>query len=314
MMCASFGRTPVAQQRLQRVDRDAVGLELDHVDVRAAVAQVQQRAVVRRRLDDHRVARLHQQLEQERVGLHRAVGDQHLLDARRRAAPRSTRAAARSRPTCRTPSSRPGRCRTRSARPSRRPATSTMSSDGAPRAKEIVSAMPSQDTRRYTSRTSPSRTSSRRSVPIASQERAVVRDRHDRTRGTPAAPTRERRATGSRGGWSARRAAGARPSRPPSRRSPVRARSPGLRLPSGRSAVAAPRARSGRAAARLALADRRVRAHEVDRGGRRRAARPRPWGSTARLDRPLDGPGERTRGSPSRRASSVDLAGAVTAR
>ena len=50
------------------------------MDVRAAVAQVQQRAVIRRGLDDHRVARLHQQLEQERVRLHRAVGDEHLLD------------------------------------------------------------------------------------------------------------------------------------------------------------------------------------------------------------------------------------------
>ena len=44
------------------------------------LAQVQQRAVVGRRLDDHRVARLHEQLEQERVRLHRAVGDEHLLD------------------------------------------------------------------------------------------------------------------------------------------------------------------------------------------------------------------------------------------
>ena len=80
MMCASFGCTAVCEHRLQRLDADAVGLEVDHAHVRAAVAQVQQRAVVRRRLDDHRVARLHEQLEQERVGLHRAVGDQHLLD------------------------------------------------------------------------------------------------------------------------------------------------------------------------------------------------------------------------------------------
>ena len=53
--------------------------QLDHADVGAAVAQVQQRAVVGRRLDDDRVARLDEQLEQERVGLHRAVGDEHLL-------------------------------------------------------------------------------------------------------------------------------------------------------------------------------------------------------------------------------------------
>jgi hypothetical protein len=68
------------QQRLDGVDVDPVGLELDHPHVGLALAKVQQRAVVGRRLDDHRVARLDQQCEQERVGLHRAVGDQHLLD------------------------------------------------------------------------------------------------------------------------------------------------------------------------------------------------------------------------------------------
>ena len=107
----------LAQQPLQLVDVDPVGLELDHPDVRAAVAQVQQRAVVGRRLDDHRVARVDQQLEQERVGLHRAVGDQHLVDLDARAPRRCTRAAARSRPTSRTPSSRPDRSRRRAARP-----------------------------------------------------------------------------------------------------------------------------------------------------------------------------------------------------
>ena len=69
----------VLEQGLDAVDVDAVGLELDHAHVGAAVAQVQQRAVVGRRLDDHRVAGADQQLEQERVGLHRAVGDEHLV-------------------------------------------------------------------------------------------------------------------------------------------------------------------------------------------------------------------------------------------
>ena len=80
MMCASFGCTAVREHRLQPLDADPVGLEVDHPDVRAAVLEVQQRAVVRRRLDDHRVALLDEQLEQERVRLHRAVGHQHLLD------------------------------------------------------------------------------------------------------------------------------------------------------------------------------------------------------------------------------------------
>ena len=80
MMCASFGWTAVLSSVSSAVDADAVGLEVDHAHVRAAVAQVQQRAVVGRRLDDHRVAGLDEQLEQERVGLHRAVGDEHLLD------------------------------------------------------------------------------------------------------------------------------------------------------------------------------------------------------------------------------------------
>ena len=80
MMWASLGRKSGSlEQRLDAVDVDAVGLELDHPHVGAAVAQVQQRAVVGRRLDDHRVAGADEQLEQERVGLHRAVGDEHLV-------------------------------------------------------------------------------------------------------------------------------------------------------------------------------------------------------------------------------------------
>ena len=79
MMWASFGFAPAGEHPLERGDVDPVGLELDHPHVGAAVAQRQQRAVVGGPLDDHRVAGLDQRVEQERVGLHRAVGDDHLL-------------------------------------------------------------------------------------------------------------------------------------------------------------------------------------------------------------------------------------------
>ena len=79
MMCASVGWAPVASTPLERGDVDPVGLELDHPHVGAAVAQRQQRAVVRRPLDDHRVAGADERVEQERVGLHRAVGDEDPL-------------------------------------------------------------------------------------------------------------------------------------------------------------------------------------------------------------------------------------------
>ncbi len=58
---------------------DTVGLELDLPHVGAAVAQREQRAIVGRALDEHRIAGLDQGVEQERVRLHRAVGDEHLL-------------------------------------------------------------------------------------------------------------------------------------------------------------------------------------------------------------------------------------------
>ena len=47
--------------------------------LRAALAQRQQRAVVGGALDHHVVAAVHDVLEQERVRLHRAVGDEHAL-------------------------------------------------------------------------------------------------------------------------------------------------------------------------------------------------------------------------------------------
>ena len=56
MMCASFGAHAAVEQRRHAVDVDPVGLELDHVDLGAALAQRQQRAVVGRALDDDGVA------------------------------------------------------------------------------------------------------------------------------------------------------------------------------------------------------------------------------------------------------------------
>src|SRR4051794_10136130 len=63
----------------QSRDVDAVVLERDRKDLRAAVAQRKERAVVGRRLDHDEVAGLDEMLEQERIGLHRAVGHDHLL-------------------------------------------------------------------------------------------------------------------------------------------------------------------------------------------------------------------------------------------
>ena len=79
MMWASFGRAPALEQRGQRVDVDPVVLERDRVDPRAALAQREQRAVVGRALDDDLVAGVHEVVEQERVGLQGAVGDEHAL-------------------------------------------------------------------------------------------------------------------------------------------------------------------------------------------------------------------------------------------
>ena len=79
MMWASFGRRAVGEQPCERVGVDAVGLQLDRVQLRAALAQRQQRAVIGRALDDHLVAGVHEVLEQERVRLHRAVRDEHPL-------------------------------------------------------------------------------------------------------------------------------------------------------------------------------------------------------------------------------------------
>ena len=67
------------EQRAQLVHVDPVLSQLDHPHVGAAAAQRQQRAVVGRLLDDDGVARADEVGEEERVGLHRAVGDEHLL-------------------------------------------------------------------------------------------------------------------------------------------------------------------------------------------------------------------------------------------
>ena len=81
MMWASVGRTGAAppSRRASASVSMPSGSQLDRVHARPALAQRQQRAVVGRALDDHLVARAHQLLEQERVRLHRAVGDEHAL-------------------------------------------------------------------------------------------------------------------------------------------------------------------------------------------------------------------------------------------
>ena len=82
MMCASVGRTRARAAAAARASASVSmpsGSQLDRVHARAALAQRQQRAVVGRALDDHLVARAHELLEQERVRLHRAVGDEHPL-------------------------------------------------------------------------------------------------------------------------------------------------------------------------------------------------------------------------------------------
>ncbi len=67
------------QHALECRDVDPIRLELDHPYVGTPAAQRQQRTVIRWPLHDHRVASVHQRVEQKCVGLHRAVGDQHAL-------------------------------------------------------------------------------------------------------------------------------------------------------------------------------------------------------------------------------------------
>ena len=67
------------EQRAQLVGVDAVGLERHHPHVGAEAAEVQQRAVVRRLLDDDGVAGGDEGREEERVGLHRAVRDEDVV-------------------------------------------------------------------------------------------------------------------------------------------------------------------------------------------------------------------------------------------
>ena len=66
------------EQLRQRVDVDPVGLEVDRHDLGAALAQAEQRPVVRRALHDDRVPGLDERVEEERVGLHRPVRDDDL--------------------------------------------------------------------------------------------------------------------------------------------------------------------------------------------------------------------------------------------
>ncbi len=60
-------------------DVDAVVLERDRGDLGAALLEAEQGAVVAGLLDDHLRARRDELVEQERVGLHRAVRDDHVL-------------------------------------------------------------------------------------------------------------------------------------------------------------------------------------------------------------------------------------------
>ena len=65
----------------QRGRVDPIGLEFDHLHVGAALQQPEQSAVVGRPLDDYRITGLDKFVEEEGIGLHRAVGDDHLLYA-----------------------------------------------------------------------------------------------------------------------------------------------------------------------------------------------------------------------------------------
>ena len=69
--------------RREPLEVDSVWLDRDRRERGAVLAQREQRAVVARSFDDHLVAGGDQLVEQERVGLHRAVRDEHLrfLDA-----------------------------------------------------------------------------------------------------------------------------------------------------------------------------------------------------------------------------------------
>ena len=94
MMWASLGRAPRLELRGERLDVDAVRLERNREDLGAELAQREQRAVVGRRLDHHDVAGLDQLVEQERVGLHRAVGGEQPVGLDAVLLRRATRAGA----------------------------------------------------------------------------------------------------------------------------------------------------------------------------------------------------------------------------
>jgi hypothetical protein len=74
-----LGPDPRLDERAQLLDVDAVLGERDLVHLGAQVAQAEQRAVVGRLLDDHGVVALDQMLEEQGVGLQRAVGHDDLI-------------------------------------------------------------------------------------------------------------------------------------------------------------------------------------------------------------------------------------------
>ncbi len=254
-----------------------------------AVAQVQQRAVVGRRLDDHRVAGVDEQLEQERVRLHRAVGDQHLvgLDAVLLGDPRAQRHVADRRAVGRRAAGIV--VEGVAARPAQ-----TLHVDDVQRRRPTGEGdrvgHGAQDTRDHISTTAPSRTCSRRSVPIASRNARSCEIADDRARvlAQRGLEHLERREVEVVGRLVEQQQLGARRDHRGDRRARALA-----------GAEAAERAQRGGALepevpeqpARLALRHLRVRAHERDRrhvGGQRvrRPAAARPRGPAARRSPP----------------------------
>ena len=79
MMWASFGLTPPASSAPSACVSMPSASSSTGCSWAPRWRSAQQRAVVGRALDDHLVARVDEVVEQEGVGLHRAVGDEHAL-------------------------------------------------------------------------------------------------------------------------------------------------------------------------------------------------------------------------------------------
>ncbi len=68
-----------AARALEGIDVEAVVVELDRDELGSHLPQAEQRAIVGRRLDHHLIAGLDEQAKEERVGLKRPVGGDHVL-------------------------------------------------------------------------------------------------------------------------------------------------------------------------------------------------------------------------------------------